>query len=135
MSSTRRRAASKTVWAALSGACSPWTTPSGSFRASADREGASDSVSSTTRWWGAAAFLVLLRDKRGVGECGFLPGTLIVEWQSGRVTWSGLASSGCCEANVVLVSAVFSLVYPLTRRQAEQSPWLVRLGLRLWTSL
>ena len=32
-----------------------------------------------------------------------------------------LASSGSCVANVVLGSAAFFLVYPLTRRQAEQS--------------
>ena len=32
-----------------------------------------------------------------------------------------LASSGCWVANVVLVSAVFFLVYPLPQRQAEQS--------------
>ena len=37
-------AASRTVWAALSGACSPRTTPSGSHRGNASRGGASDSV-------------------------------------------------------------------------------------------
>ena len=37
-----------------------------------------------------------------------------------------LASSACFVANMVLVSAVFFLVYPLTQRQAEQSPEFLR---------